>query len=208
MKELKYIANIHRLQRLIADEFASARQQLTTTASLNQANIASIIAALQGQDTINQRIQHLIDSFECSRALFHDKRFKHSFLDLQYFQLVAIGRDLEKAIATIRTLANTSISKLSEPGQIPTLFPRYTDILHLLEILNRTSIQCVAQRILSGPTPLNSSQADDCLKLYTMQSERIVLQWFLSSMPFGKRNDLLRVYEAKTNVANESIEIF
>jgi hypothetical protein len=68
---------------------------------------------------------------------------------------------------------------------------------------------CVAQRILYHTPPLTSNQAAACFDSYTTQSERIVLQWFLENMPFGKRCDLMQTYdEEMRKIRNESVELF
>jgi hypothetical protein len=208
MREQNYIANIQCLLNLVAEEFSDARELLTDLTDIDSATRTSIITALQAQDILTQRIQHLIDGFKCSEAYFEDKKFKNSFLDLQYFQLVTIAWDLDKTISTIKKLAAGNITKHAQQVDGSILFPRHDKIVGLFRVLNRTSVACVAHRILSGVNPFNSNQAAECIGLYTMQSERVVLQWFQSNMPFGKRNDLLRVYVEKMTYENESVELF
>jgi hypothetical protein len=208
MREQNYIANIELLLTLVNEEFLDARQLLARVMSKDPATLTSITIALQSQDILSQRIQHLIDGFKCSEAYFQDKKFKHSFLDLQYFQLVTIAADLDKTISAIKKLAVASISKHNQQFEESTLFSRHGKIVGQFRILNRTSVACVAHRILSGVSPFDSNQALECLGLYTMQSERIVLEWFQSNMPFGKRNDLLRVYRQEMNNQNVSMELF
>jgi hypothetical protein len=208
MREQSYIANIECLLNLVSEEFSGARQLLTKVTNEESATLASLTTALQSQDILSQRIQHLIDGFKCSEAYFEDKKFKNSFLDLQYFQLVTIAWDLDKAISELKKLAAGSTSKHGKHVEGSTVFPRYAEIVGLFRVLNRTSVACVAHRILSGVNPFNSNQAAECIGLYTMQCERLVLQWFQSNMPFGKRNDLLRVYAQNMNDENESVELF
>lgn len=210
MTEKRYIANIKQLQTLIQGEFGFARELLLNQKNEKSSAPDALLAELQSQDIISQRIQHLIEGFENSKPFFGDKKFKHAFLDLQYFQLISIERDLEKTIAAIKALGvpQSWDSNASAPCNTQ-LFQRHNEIRQLLNGSNRIAMRCTAQRILCGPSPLNNVQAADCLKLYTMQSERIVLQWFLSNMPFGKRSDLLEVYEEKMkNVNTDSVELF
>jgi hypothetical protein len=208
MKEQTYISNLKRLQVLIQDEFSTVRQSLSTVSGVNQASLESIVKALQSEDIINQRIQHLIDGVNRSKVFFNDSKFKHSFLALQYFHLVTVRQDLWKTITSVRILMEAISLNHHGLNESVTRSVRFTEIEHLFKITKRTSFRSVAQRIVSGTKPLNSTQAGECLELYTMQSERIVLQWFLSNMPFGKDKDLLRVYEEQMNNGNDSIEFF
>lgn len=210
MTEKKYIANIKRLQTLIQEEFLSARKLLTNEKCENSYVRDAIVSELQSQDIICQRIQHLIDGFENSKQFFSDKKFKHAFLDLQYFQLISIERDLEKTIVAILALSGSSAPDKHDDAQPSAhLFSRHRDILQLLAVSNRIAMRCTAQRVMCGPSPLNQVQVAECLKLYTMQSERVVLQWFLANMPFGKQNDLIVAYEQKIkNVDTDSVELF
>jgi hypothetical protein len=211
LEEKQYIAQIRALLVLIEDEFSITRQTLIGGKCDDTSGLLELIVAeLQCQDILSQRIQHIIDGFEIVKDLFNDKKFKRSFLDLQFFQLVAIGSDLEDIITTTRTLATAlSTPQFNGPTEGATLFARYNDVKHLLEFSNRMIMSCVAQRMLYNQPPLTSRQAATCMTLYTMQSERIVLQWFLTNMPFGKRVDLLRIYKDEMKkIKNESVELF
>jgi hypothetical protein len=200
--------NLKRLQVLIADEFSTIGPFLSTTGPANQADVGITLKVLQSEDILNQRIQHLIDGVRSSEAFYRNARFKHVFLDLQYFHLVTIRRDLRNSITSMRILADAIRSNHPDQKEIVTRSNRLLEIDQLFKVADRTSLRFVAQRIVSGHNPLTSTQSVKCLELYTMQSERIVLEWFLSNMPFGKEKDLLRVYEDHTNNTNDSIEFF
>jgi hypothetical protein len=211
LKEKQYIAQIRALLALIEDEFSTTRQSLIGEKNNDTSGLLELIVAeLQCHDILSQRIQHIIDGFEIVKDLFVDKKFKRSFLDLQFFQLITIGSDLEETITTTRILASTlTTPQFNGSKESVKLFARHNDVKHLLEFSNRTIMSCVAQRMLYNKPPLTSQQAATCLTLYTMESERIVLQWFLTNMPFGKRSDLLRTYkEEMKKIKDESIALF
>jgi hypothetical protein len=108
----------------------------------------------------------------------------------------------------VLTLAHEISSTLNDSKKNATLFPRFNEIGQLIQVFSRASYSCQNQRIKSGPRPLDFGQAEGCLHLYTMQSERIVLQWFLSNMPWGTKKDLLQAYEKQMSSSSQSIELF
>lgn len=165
-----------------------------------------IITALQGEDIIIQRLDHVIEGFYTFRRDFLDKKFKHAFLDLEYFQLIAIGRDLQQLIISIQ---NLSMQGDSDNGKRGKLFPRYDEIRELLEIAIRLFRRSGAQRLFVGPVPFTALQTSACFALYTMHAERIVFEWFLSNVPFTTRKGFIKAYEHQlTKITSDSIEFF
>jgi hypothetical protein len=203
--ENKYIANIKRLQSLVQEEFLVVHQLLNSEVDLDPQIFDTIIVELQAHDIIGQRIQHLIDGFQASNPFFNDKKFKNGFLDLQYFQLIALERDLEKTVGSLRAhLRANAGSKYTT-----LVFSRFNEIQQLIEDTNRITMCSTSERVKSGRSPLNLIQISECLNLYSMDAERIVLQWFLTNMPFGETDDLLRTYEEKMqDVSAQSVQLF
>jgi hypothetical protein len=200
------------LLALIGNEFTIASQLLVQDEyDATDAGVRKLIVAeLQGHDIISQRMQHIIDSYANAKPLFFDNKFKRSFLDLQSFQLTTIASDLEKTVTTINNLAGQLVRRhLNNAKQGTEIFVQYDNIKHLLGFTCRMITGCVAQRVMYTTPPFTPHQTAACLKFYTMQSERIVLYWFIANMPFGTRRNLLRVYYSEMEtIKNESVELF
>jgi hypothetical protein len=212
LKEKQFVAQISLLLEVIANEFTIASELLiqeeydATDTKLREL----IVAELQCHDIISQRIHHIIDGYANAKPLFFDNKFKRSFLDLQSFQLTSIASDLEKTVTTIKNLADRLTRRQRNvTTQGTEIFARYDDIKDLLGFTCRMLTGCVAQRVMYTRPPFTPHQTAACLKFYTMQSERIVLHWFIANMPFGTRRNLLRVYHSEMEtIKNESVELF
>lgn len=199
----KYIKTIRRIQALVNGEFVHARAVLATHSPAVLMSDA-MIAALQSQDITIQRFDHMIVGLNNASAFFKDTKFKHAFLGLQYFQLMAMERDLQNCIATIRDLTAGSAQDASA-----LLFNRYDQIHHLISLLSRFFKRSRTQYLFVGASALNEEQVAGCFCIYTMHVERVVLDWFSSTMPFVTRSEFLKHYEyQRTITPNESIEFF
>jgi hypothetical protein len=204
----RYIEIIKTLQALIHEEFMNARQVVSKKGDFDFVS-GTVIAELQSHDILYQRIDHLIKGFKNSSPLFDDLKFKHAFLDLQYFQLIAIESDLERTIMAIQEFVDTAKQNSHAIDFDAPVFPRHNDVRKFLQLSKEIAMRSNAQRVLLDTPPLTELQAASCLNLYTMTSERIVLQWFLANMPFGTPSAFLKEYENQsTNINISSIELF
>ena len=85
--------------------------------------------------------------------------------------------------------------------------------MHIIKEKLQTTI--AALRLAGGETKhlplptLTEEQISILSSLYSMESERVVLNWFLSSMPDGTWEQLMLYYEAEINkVGDDNMELF
>jgi hypothetical protein len=172
-----------------------------------------IMAGLQYMDVFSQRVQHLI--------LTHDRMlhtnlagdFKDSFFHLHVFQSMTIELDLLRSITTIKMLLielRESFEGFSDlNGFENTLFVNTPTIKRTLrETIN--ALLSMAGETYNLPLPaLTKIQIAMLNSVYTMESERTVLNWFLNSMPNGTWEELMAYYEMQINGADQNnIELF
>jgi hypothetical protein len=210
MEHRKCIAYIRRLLFLIKGEFATSTRILQGIEAEAGDSFALkwVARDLQFQDIISQRLQHLVEGFEKVEDHFVDAGFEVSFLALQAFQLMAIGHDLEKIVLNIRRItARVTTPTFNGPADAYSrLFPKFDYIKHLFDVSERIP---GAGPLTLGTSLLSANQAKACMSVYTMQSERIVLDCFLRNMLSGDRSELLRCYDRELNkIRDESVELF
>ncbi len=169
----------------------------------------SITEKLQYFDIITQRLQHLVDAHEKMVTLYIDDIFKDSFLHLQYFQFSIIVFDLFEVLSFV----HMNIADLKNRDGV-------TSTKHGLgyEGIERLGVAC--EKIRSalktnagsvrfvGLPALTSRQITICRQLYTMERERVVLDWYIDNSN-GELSGLLNVYHAwLRDYKNPSIEFF
>ena len=171
------------------------------------------IAKLQYSDIFSQRVQHIIDTQKVIMRMYIYDLFKKSFLHLQMFQLLTIQHDLQEAIAVIKKetqkIDGYLTGKEDEQSLTSLFFRREPEIVMLLEEVLTQLRNNAGSMDFVRLQPLTNGQIEACRKIYTMESERIVLDWFLKSMPSGTFTELLPHYQSKIQELNEdSTELF
>jgi hypothetical protein len=202
-------ADFSEANRKIDSFYAKCREE--NASKLIISSVETIIAQLQCLDIFTQRIQHIIEAQETVTNLYLDDLFKNSFLHLQYFQLQMIENDLRKSISVIEVNALT-IDRLvgtTTTQGFTSVFSHYTEIKRLLlNVKIRLRKESYEMTWLQMP-PLTNGQIRFFMKLYTMESERIVLNWFIKNMPSGTARQLQENYTRQLGQLQvESTEIF
>src|SRR6185503_14164180 len=128
------------------------------------------------------------------------KNFRESFYHLQICQAMTIEMDLLQSITSIKNILQ-EIKAESMAKQIQWLDGDLFGNTGFIKVILRNTIDELLQaggeaRHLPIPT-LTPDQTRVLQSLYTMESERLVLNWFLSSMPGGTWEELLKYYKVE-----------
>jgi hypothetical protein len=208
METNEYITYLKEFNLITSEEFVKAIRGFGIKARAGKLS-SSITEKLQIFDIITQRLQHLIDTHERVMGLYIDDIFKESFLRLQYFQFSIIAFDLFGVLSFI----DSNLREVAEPcdtsQQNNSLKPENTERQAALFEKIRKSIKLNAGNSpFLKMVPLTTRQITICTQLYTMESERVVLDWYLRN-PSGEFPELLKVYQSwLMNYNNPSIELF
>lgn len=180
-------------------------------------NVASRMEAMMGDlqymDVFNQRVEHLILTHERMMTTSMAKDFEESFFHLHVFQSMTIELDLIRSINSIKDILFEIKDYLGHHGQderfIEKCFAQTEVITNILQGTVSALTQAGGEiRHLSIPV-LTEEQIKILSSLYTMESERLVLSWFLNHMPNGTWEQLLQYYEnAIDQVTEENTELF
>jgi hypothetical protein len=210
MMQGEYILPLHKFHAITKAEFSEAIQVIERMYQGSgyrkfekSGSAALIISKLQYLDILDQRIRHLIYTNEQVMTMFINDTFKRAFLYLQYFQFTIAAHDLFEAMSEIeQAIQHDKHIQLN-------IFRHKTEIEILTNEVKISLLeQCGDVKSIMLP-PMTKKQIEICNHLYTMESERIVLNWFLTSMPSCKWFDLLAVYKSKQqDELNTSIELF
>jgi hypothetical protein len=199
----EYITYLKEFNLNTSEEFVKAIESFGV--KVRKGNLSpAITEKLQIFDIITQRLQHLIDTHEKVMTLYIDDIFKASFLGLQYFQFSIIAFDLFEVLSFIDQNLSESTDQPSD-----TLKSGNADRLAALSEQIKKSLKLNAGdgRFLKMPS-LTRRQITICTKLYTMESERVVLLWYLNNSS-NEFSELLKVYQSwLTNDNDPSIELF
>jgi hypothetical protein len=165
----------------------------------------AIMTGLQYMDVLSQRINHLIATHEKMTSLLE---FRNSFFHLHVFQSLTIRLDLLRSITSIQESIAELKSHIKENG----VEMYFTNTARLNRALQNAIdlLTSAAGDIRQLPIPrLTEKHIDMLSSLYTMDKERIVLNWFKHALPTGTWNDLLQHYTAEASVTEtDGIELF
>jgi hypothetical protein len=191
--------------------FGEAKPRRATPWRNNAWEIETLLSGLQYMDVFTQRVNHLmaIHARISNDALPTDLR--NPFYHLLAFHTLTITTDLIKSIASVRTalheLRDSEAVKLKWPREI------FDNAIHAKCVLQRITSLFLASAGTSGKLsspPLREDQILFLNSIYTTESERLVLKWFLQSMPGGTWHELMPWYINASDQTdnNTSIELF
>jgi hypothetical protein len=185
---------------------ASASFTLTMrVVNSNHENHSELIKLLQFLDILSQRIDHLVKAHERIMTLHVDSVFKYSFLHLQYFQFEIVAHDLLHSLSEIQLYIQ---SNLPDEGLVA-FFESSPTISDQVQIIRKAIKEEAGLARLAGMSPLTTRQIAVCSELYTMASERIVLDWFLATSTNRNTRDLLAYYHERIkNDHDNTTELF
>jgi hypothetical protein len=191
------------------------RSEMTnaTHYSWEENKIDLMVANLQYMDIFRQRVEHLIAVHQELTGIDTGPGFIESFFHLHVFQSLTIELDLFQSVAAINSILCELKPHFAEVGKIewkPETF--FTNTSKIKETLAHTIFQL---GVAGGDTEylpipaLTIDQVERLNSLYTMESERLVLAWFLDSMPDGTWSDLSQQYQLAINQVDvENMELF
>jgi hypothetical protein len=172
--------------------------------------VQTLLSSLQYMDIFTQRVNHLIAIHGRISKQGLPGDLKNPFYHLLAFHTLTITTDLVKSIAAIRgalgDLKDSNVVRLAWPGEI---FANAMRVRELLQSLTTVFLNAAGtSRRLPNP-PLSDEQITFLNSIYTTESERLVLKWFLQSMPGGTWQDLIPWYVHESDKPEEnSIELF
>jgi len=173
--------------------------------------LQSMVINLQHHDIFRQRVEHVV--------LVHQKlttdewlvNFVEFVFHLHIFQAMTIELDLLKVISSVADTLN-QVHKVSPESRsfrhLENCFPQTTRIK---EIIKKTVsvLHAAGGNIKQLPvSPLTVNQLTQIYSLYTMASERVVLDWFIHSIPSGSWEELLLHYQEELNNLDTDTELF
>jgi hypothetical protein len=200
-----YIEELQEFDKIVSGEFTKVLPFFETRVG-TQLPI-EISVTLQYSDIFTQRVQHLIDTHEEIMALYLDDAFKKSFLHLQYFQFSILVFDLLEAISVLENQL-LPYKYAQKSHQEDALFANKQGITRLALTIENYLLKKVGDTRWVGGSALTIRQARICLQYYTMESERIVLDWYLRNST-GVFSELLHVYQSwQCSNRNQAIEFF
>jgi len=176
--------------------------------------IDALISDLQYMDIFCQRVEHLVWVHQRVIVERSAAPFRESIFHLHIFQSMTIERDLSRTVASIHgALAELRehLTKASGTTWTPETFFRNT--ARIQKVLTRTiaALTTAAGDIQRLPVPPFSERLLQMLyALYTMESERLVLDWFVKTIPVCHWDDLCQHYETTLHQpgAGDDMELF
>jgi hypothetical protein len=163
---------------------------------------------LQAFDIITQRLQHLVDTHEKVMSLYIDDIFKESFLQLQYLQFSIIASDVFEALAFIQANLSESTQSRELEQEGTNLSTRATRLATLAEKVKKSLKDNAGETKFLRIPALTKRQISICKQLYSMESERLVLDWYVKNST-AEFSDLLKAYREWLDDRNgSSIELF
>ena len=176
----------------------------------DQWKVETLLSSLQYMDIFTQRVNHLIAIHGRIAEEGLPGDLKNSFYHLLAFHTLTITTDLIKSIAAVRAalgdLKDSTVVKQAWPGETFANALRVRELLQCLTtiFLNKAG----TSRRLPNP-PLSAEQILFLNSIYTTESERLVLKWFLQSMPGGTWQELKPWYVHESDKPEDnSIELF
>ena len=208
---LDYVITNHLLKNYYAKrELGITDENLTAE---TKSKLQELTGNLQYMDIFSQRVYHLV--------LAHQKMTMHnmaqvlteSIFHLHVFQALTIELDLIRSISAIKSSLADLKDHFIAVGKIDWMDDDIFNNMHIIKEKLQTTI--AALRLAGGETKhlplptLNEEQITILSSLYSMESERVVLNWFLNSMPDGTWEQLMQHYEAEINkVEDDNMELF
>lgn len=176
--------------------------------------IDAMIIDLQYMDIFCQRVEHLVWAHEQIIADRSTLNIKESIFHLHVFQSMTIEIDLLRAVASIHTTLMELKDHFTNVGGVTwTQETFFTNTDRIKYVLSHTVavLAGAAGDIRHLPVPPFSERQRQMLNsLYTMESERLVLAWFINTIPVSRWEDLYAHYEATFRRLNtdDNTEIF
>jgi hypothetical protein len=199
-----YIEQLQEFNKITSSEFLKALTLFNLRLADNQLPM-DIAAKLQYLDILTQRIQHLIDTHKRVMTLYIDSLFKNSFLHLQYFQFSIIIFDLFEAVSVLETHLSHHEGGARESTSV---FPNKQGMAAMASQIERSLLKHVGDTRWIGMPALTVMQTQLCRQFYTMESERVVLDWYLRNST-GHFGELLKAYQSwQRGSRNTAIELF
>jgi hypothetical protein len=219
--QMHFLANVNQcLQEMVgaaAKDYVMVSELLkrgynSRTSIGTDEKVETLIADLQYMDIFCQRVEHLIETH--NKMINEDlaENFSESFYHLQVCQAMTIEMDWLRSIANIKnTLQEIKAEFIVKQTQWldGDLFGNTVFIKAILRKTIDELLQAGGEaKHLPIPT-LTPDQVRVLQSLYTMESERLVLNWFLNYMPGGTWEDLLKYYEVEiSHVGADNTELF
>lgn len=200
----------------VMSQYYKNQKPTSPTAENEYAEIATkidlMVQHLQYMDVFRQRVEHLISVHQ---QLIDEPSltFKESLFHLHVFQSMTIQLDLFDAISSINQLLIELKKHLIEVVSIElsnTSFFKNTKKIKAILLKTITELREAGGDKAHLPIPaLTISQVQKLNSVYSMESERIVLLWFLDVMPHGSWDELALHYQKTINqVGVDSTELF
>jgi hypothetical protein len=175
--------------------------------------IQELTSALQYMDVFSQRVYHLIITHERMANQNLAQGLLESFYHLHVFQALTIELDLLRSITIVKTLLGELRGHFVEIGKIDWMDEDLFENTH--QIKEKLQTTSAALRVAGGETQhlplptLTEDQTRILNSLYSMESERVVLSWFLNSMPAGTMDELMHHYEMTiSKLDDDNTELF
>ena len=176
--------------------------------------IDAMIIDLQYMDIFCQRVEHLVWAHQQVISDRSALSIKESIFHLHVFQSMTIETDLLRAVASIHTTLMDLKEHFTNAGGVAwTQGTFFSNTARIKDVLGHTVavLAAAAGDIRHLPIPPFSERQRQMLNsLYTMESERLVLAWFIDTIPVSRWEDLYTHYETTFRRLNtdDNTEIF
>ena len=208
---LDYVITNH----LLKNYYAKREQEiaLANISSSIKIKLQELTSYLQYMDIFSQRVYHLVLAHQKMAKQNLAQALTESVFHLHVFQALTIELDLFRSISAIKSTLAELKEHFIEVGKIDWMDDDIFNNTHVIkEKLQKTisALQLAGGETKHLPLPtLTEEQVSILNSLYSMESERVVLNWFLNSMPAGTWEELMYYYEAEINkVGDDNTELF
>jgi hypothetical protein len=195
-----YIPALEKLFTMASTSFSLTMQSVQS----DREDHTELVKHLQFLDILSQRIEHLIKAHENIMTLYVDELFKRSFLHLQYYQFEVVAYDLLHSVSEIQSYVRTNLPD----GELIVFFECTPTLLEQIEIIRQLIKEEAGLTRFVGMRPLTTRQIAVCSQLYTMASERIVMDWFLATKTNKDTAELLVYYQQQIKNNDNITELF
>jgi len=173
--------------------------------------INSIVTNLQHHDIFRQRVEHLVMVHQKLMTDEWQLDFVEPVFHLHVFQAMTIELDLLTAISSVSDTLREVTNQYPQMKEQCHVEKYFTHTNRIKEIIERTVwvLQTAGgnlEHLLISPFTV--SQLTRIYSLYTMESERVVLDWFIDSIPSGSLEELLLHYHSTIERLNTNEELF
>lgn len=207
MEPHKYIPHVEEFTRITLDEFANVVKNFGATSA--SGNLPSTLTErLQIFDIITQRLHNLVETHERVMTLYICDIFKESFLHLQYFQFSIIEFDLFQVLSGGDQHLNAGMKSPDDQHKEYLLSGNVADLAVLAQKIKEILKENAGDAKFLKLPALTTRQITICKQLYTMERERVVLDWFVKNS-VSDFSDLLQTYQSwLKNYNGAAIELF